>query len=243
MIKDSTPLEFELEAALQTYSKSQIAEMLAAGEVLNEYLAILKKSGQNMVGQCLANQGTFFEQDHYPKGDVYDPASHAQYYYHAHRPETGEHGHFHTFLRSAGMAKNVRPRPYKGSAKRPKGKEALAHIVAVSMDKPGFPMSLFTTNQWVTGETFYRAEDVIAMIDRFTIELSYPCLATNRGLTAMLQFFKPQIVGLLQLRDSVVQQWAHENPSKDVYEDRDLEITSIIDVTIESQLAALKKHS
>ena len=71
----------------------------------------LTKSGDNVVAELLRNAGTFYEWEHYPKGDVYDPDSHAQYYYHAHaegeRPK--EHGHFHTFLRQPGMPKGVRP--------------------------------------------------------------------------------------------------------------------------------------
>ncbi|HLJ65019.1 MAG TPA: hypothetical protein VKT70_12980, partial [Stellaceae bacterium] len=39
---------------------------------------------------------------HYPEGDVYDPLSHSQYFFHLHpRDQRGarEYGHFHTFLR------------------------------------------------------------------------------------------------------------------------------------------------
>lgn len=240
-IADGTELEFDLLESLKHFSREDLEAMLAAGEALNENLRLLKKSGHNMVGQCLAHQGTFYEEEHYPQGDVYDSESHAQYYYHAHRPESGEHGHFHTFLRAKGMKRNVRPVPYKGKAKRPKGKDALSHIVAISMDKPGYPMAMFTTNRWVTDETFYSAADTIEMIDRFSIEQSYPCLATNRGMTAILRLFKPQIVGLLGLRDQVISLWAEKYPDRDVYEDRELEITSIVPVNIDKQNAAIKK--
>lgn len=238
---DSTLVKIDLAAALAALSGDELDRMHQSGARIVENLRLLKKSGQNMVGQCLANQGTFYEDEHYPKGDVYDSESHAQYYYHAHRPESGEHGHFHTFLRAAGMPRMVKPIAYTGKAKRPSGKDALSHIVAVSMNRPGMPVSMFTTNRWVTDETFYPAADVIKMLDRFSIEQSYPCLATNRALTAVLHLFKPQVIALLDRRDRTIEAWSETHPDRDVYEDRELEITSIIDINVDQQLAAIKK--
>jgi len=238
---DSTVLTFDLDAALAALPAEALDRLAAAGVAVKDNLRLLKKSGQNPVGQCLAHQGTFYEEEHYPKGDVYDAESHAQYYYHAHRPESGEHGHFHTFLRAKGMRRSVKPAPYRGDAKRPTGKEALSHIVAVSMNRPGMPIGLFTTNRWVTGETFYAADDVIGMIDRFSIEQSYPCLATNRFLTALMHLFQPQIIALLKQRDETLRAWKQTHPDRDIYEDRDLEITSIVDIDIDRQIAAVRK--
>lgn len=238
---DSTTVKIDLAAALAELGKEELERMQEAGVLIGENLRLLKKSGQNMVGQCLAHQGTFYEDEHYPKGDVYDAESHAQYYYHAHRPESGEHGHFHTFLRAAGMPRMVKPVAYAGKAKRPSGKDALSHIVAVSMNRPGMPIGMFTTNRWVTDETFYPAADVIKMLDRFTIEQSYPCLATNRALTAIMHLFKPQVTALLEQRDKTIRAWEETYPDRDVYEDRELEITSIIDINIDQQVAAVRK--
>lgn len=238
---NSTTVEIDLAAALAALGKEELERMQEAGARIGENLRLLKKSGQNMVGQCLAHQGTFYEDEHYPKGDVYDSESHAQYYYHAHRPESGEHGHFHTFLRAAGMPRMVKPVSYAGKAKRPSGKDALSHIVAVSMNRPGMPIGMFTTNRWVTDETFYPAADVIKMLDRFTIEQSYPCLATNRALTAVMHLFRPQVIALLEQRDNTIRAWEETYPDRDVYEDRELEITSIIDINVDRQVAAVRK--
>ena len=154
---DSTPLTYDLDAAFAELSSDDLGALAQAGVAVKESLRLLNKSGQNAVGQCLVNKGTFYEEEHYPQGDVYDSESHSQYYYHAHRPESGEHGHFHTFLRAKGMRRSVKPVPYSGDAERPKGKDAPSHIAAISMDGPGMPIALFTTNRWVTGETFYAA--------------------------------------------------------------------------------------
>ena len=220
--------------------REQLDAMEAAGAEIQESYRLLKKASANIVGQMLANQGTFYELDHYPSGDVYDSETHSQFYYHAHRAESGEHGHFHTFVRAKGMPDGVEPIPYDGEAKRPEGKDALSHLVAISMNRPGFPIGLFTTNRWVTDETFYPADDVIAMLDRFEMDHTYPCLASNKWITAMIVLFRPQIEVLLHARDRSIEQWRKKAPDTDVYEDRELEITSITTIDVPKQIASVK---
>ena len=135
---------------------------------------------------------------HYPDGDVHDAVSHAQYFYHAHAPEPGgasppagaEHGHFHTFMRQGGLSPGAHPlvmpelaiagnpaAPFEAalSAPAPAGDpdEAWTHLVAIALDDRGRPLRLFTTNRWVTGETWYAAADVAAASARFAICLLY----------------------------------------------------------------------
>jgi len=220
--------------------REQLERMADAGADILDCYRLLKKTTANVVGQVLAHQGTFYEFDHYPKGDVYDRETCSQYYYHAHRKESGEHGHFHTFLRAKGMPEGAEPVPYDGEAKRPEGDDALTHFVAISMNRPGYPVGLFTTNRWVTDETYYPAEDVIAMLDRFMMDHTYPCLAVNRWITSMIILFRPQIEVLLHERDRVVKRWQSKAPDKDVYEDRELEVTSITKIDVDKQIAAVK---
>lgn len=234
-------ISFDLATALNALPGSRLEDMAIAGQTVHEMMRLLKKSGQNLVGQCLAGQGTFYQLDHYPKGDVYDKESHSQYYYHAHRPEAHEHGHFHTFLRASGMPSHIQPVPYTGKARRPEGRDALTHFVAISMDRPGNPIGLFTTNRWVTDETFYRAEDVISLIDRFDMNMTYPCLALNRTLSAMFRLFRPQIEALLIERDRTIAHWIETHPDSDVYEDRQLEVTSHVAISIDGQREAVAK--
>lgn len=236
------PLHFDVDAALAGLAGDRLKAMAEAGSVIEECYRALSKAGANVVGRCLAHQGTFYELDHYPKGDVYDPEFHAQYYYHAHRREAGEHGHFHTFLRAKGMPAGCKPVPYGGKAKRPTGDNALAHLIAISMNRPGFPIGLFTTNRWVTDETFYAAQEVIGMLDRFRVDHTHPCLAVNRWITAMVRLFRPQIEALLMARDATIAEWAAGHPDRDVYEDRELEITSIVAIDVPQQIAAVRRH-
>ena len=100
---------------IKSLPRKQLEQMAEAGNQILECYRVLQKTEDNMVGEVLRGQGDFFEWDHYPKGDVYDHETHAQYYYHAHPPEERskkyghEHGHFHTFLRPKGFPTGIKP--------------------------------------------------------------------------------------------------------------------------------------
>jgi hypothetical protein len=224
---------------LAALPRQRLEAMLAAGEDILECARVLRKAGLNVVGEVLKGQGTFFQMKHYPEGDVFDRETHSQYYYHAHRP--GEHGHFHTFLRQPGMPAGVKPVCHPSASKWPSGEEALAHLVAISMDRYGYPTGLFTTNRWVTAETWYAGSDVTAMLDRFAIDHAYPSWPTNRWLTAMVRLFHPQIVTLIEERDRRIGEWMEEHPDRDVFEDRDLEVLSEVVIDVEAQIESVRR--
>ena len=231
-----------LEDRLAELPDDRLEAMRDAAAEINNCFRVLKKVSSNVVGEVLRHQGTFYEWNHYPKGDVTDWETQSQYYYHAH-PKTdrpGEHGHFHTFVRYAGMPKDVKPAPLTTPQKENKNRIG-SHLIAISMDKKGYPIRLFTVNRWVTDETWYDAADVAKMIDRFEIDHTFPSWATNRWLSAMVRLFKPQIEVLLERRDARIKEWAARDPDKDVFEDRKLEITSQIDVSIDEQEAAINR--
>lgn len=224
----------------------QLQAMLEAGSNILECYRVLQKSSANVVGEVLKGQGDFFEWDHYPSGDVYDHETHSQYYYHAHPPEKrankwgSEHGHFHTFLRPKGMPDSAEPAALDDYVPPDDPNDALTHFVGVSMDQAGYPIRLFTTNRWVTGEVWYSAETVISLIDRFDMDLSYPSWPVNIWLTHLVRLFRVEIEELLVKRDACVKKWQAEHPGINVYEDRNLEITSIIDISVENKIKALQ---
>jgi hypothetical protein len=224
---------------LSTLSAAELARMQAAGREVAECHRVLAKGGLNVVGEVLKGQGQFFKLNHYPKGDVYDKETHAQYYYHAHRD--GEHGHFHCFLRAKGMPPGVTPAPEAAQRDWPRGDQALAHIVAISMDKQGFPLRMFTTNRWVTGETWYPAGDVLRMLDLFAIDHANPSWPTNRWITAMLRLFRPQVMALIEARDVVFAERAAAHPDRDTFDDRAFETITEIAIDIDTQIAAVEQ--
>jgi len=224
----------------------QLQAMRQAGREIQEMYRLLKKAEMNIVGEVLRdsqNKGeTFYEFNHYPVDDVYDRETHAQYYYHAHRSESGEHGHFHCFLRPKGMPAGVAPIEYLATDPWPQGDEALSHLIAIAMDGYGFPTSLFTTNRWVTAEAWYPAEQVIHMLDRFVIDHAFPSLPVNRWISAMLVLYRPHIEALLEQRDETIWAWAAAHPGEDVFEDRALDITSQIGISEEETLSRIERE-
>lgn len=224
---------------LDALDRPTLEAMAAAGDEIAECTRVLKKAGLNPVGEVLKGQGKFVKMGHYPKGDVFDRETQSQYYYHAHR--TGEHGHFHCFLRAPGMPEGVAPVREAEGRDWPSGEKALAHLVAVSMDRFGAPIRLFTTNQWVTGETWYPAADVIRMLPRFAIDHAHPSWPTNRWLTALLRLFRPQIAALIAARDDALSAHRGAHPDTDAFTDRGMETLSEIAIDIDAQRAALRK--
>ncbi len=223
-----------------TIPRERLQRMAAAGREVMECYRVLSKANLNVVGEILREQGTFYEWDHYPKGDIYDSETHSQYYYHAHRGATGEHGHFHTFLRKKGMPAEIEPIAHKGEVDWPEGDDVITHLIAISMDKLGYPTHLFTTNRWVTGENWFEAGDVLRMVDHFEMDHAQPSWPTNRWLSAMLILFQPQIAHLLRLRDEAVADWGEKHQGNDVFEDRDLEITSIMPISVDQQIEQIE---
>lgn len=220
-------------------SPEHLIAMREAGLQILECYRVLKKSADNIVGEILRGNEPFIELDHYPPGDIYDPASHSQYYYHAHRE--GEHGHFHTFLREKGMTSDLRPIEQSQMDYMDEREDTICHLIAISMDNAGYPRSLFTTNRWVTAENWYAADDTIAMLDAFEIDLVPPSWPVNIWLTAMVKLFKPQIAELIKERDRAIDSWRQNHSEQDVFEDRRLEITSEQPISVETQILAVNK--
>ncbi|MEM7226311.1 MAG: hypothetical protein AAF495_25270 [Pseudomonadota bacterium] len=232
------------EPDFSAHPKAELEAMAAAGQEVVEIHRILHKTNDNIVGELLKHQGTFYEWDHFPKGDVYDHETHGQYYYHAHAAAErfeGEHGHFHTFLRPKGMPPGVKPAEIPEYVAPKDPNDQLSHLIAISMTKEGFPFRLFTVNRWVTGEVWYKADDVCTLLDYFKIDHAQPSWPVNRWISAMVRLYQPQIVELVQARDRAIAAYQAENPGVDVYEDRSFEVTSYLDISVESQVRGVAK--
>ena len=218
-----------------TLSTEQLETIAEAGREVVKWQRVLAKTGNNVVSEVIPKDGTFYQFNHCPPGDIYDRETHAQYYYHAHRP--GEHGHFHTFLREKGIPKDCHPVEQSEADYIKQRNDTYSHLVAISMNRQGFPIGMFTTNRWVTAENWYAADDVCAMVDRFEIDHAQPSWPVNRWIGAMFRLFRPQIVELVRERDAVVADWQRRHPDRDVYEDRDLDLPSRIGISVDQQIS------
>jgi len=222
-------------------SKSTLQSMLEAGYRVQASCDALSKAGLNLVGECLKGQGDFYEFSHYPADDVYDVDSKSQYYFHTHRGLSGEYGHFHTFLRAGGMPTSVKPITNTGKEPWPAGTDALSHLICISMNREGFPIGLFTTNRWVTGETWYDAEAVIQMLDNSSVDHAHPNLAVNHWISAIFRLYKVEMTELILLRDQKIKSWRTAHPKVDVFEDRELEITSFRTIDVDKKISEIQQ--
>src|SRR5207248_5292595 len=196
--------------------------MNAAAEIIRDCRRDLAARNTDLVAE-VTRRSTIGAWRHYPDGEVFDATSHAQYFFHAHAPDSrppSERGHFHTFLRAEGMPNGVVPlllpelavadaavQPPQAAPLKREERDEVSHLIAIAMDLRGEPISLFTTNRWVTGETWYRAEDVTRMLDGFQVNGEGSGGLLNRWLTAMVQLFQPEIGVLLRHRDRAVTDW------------------------------------
>ncbi len=229
-----------------TLSDDRLATMAEACDHLQEVHRVLAKSRTSVVAEILRGHDPFTEWDHYPPGDVYDRDSHGQYYYHAHPPGRRttlwgpEHGHFHTFLRPPGIPAGVHPLPLPDQAARAGETGAVSHLIGISMTPQGLPIRLFTTNRWVTGEVWYPAAAVAAMLDPFEIDQVHPSWPVNVWVTAMIRLYRPLIVHLVEARDRTLADWTTRHPGRNAYEDRDLELTSVASIDLDSRIKAVR---
>jgi hypothetical protein len=247
-------------------SRAALDAMASGGRALLECRRAMAASGTSPLAEALQGAAPIYEWRHYPGGDIYDPASHAQYFYHAHPPDERrapdggqEHGHFHTFLRARGMPPGARPlvMPEFAVANNPAapkaplipsapetaaGEEAdpWSHLVAIAMGATGAPLRFFTTNRWVTGETWYPAADVVQMLDRFALGEGGPSPLLNRWIAALLGLYKPQLAELIGRRDAAVMDWRRRRRAKvHVLEDQRLEVTSVLPIDLDAQIAQI----
>jgi hypothetical protein len=194
---------------------------------------------------------------HYPDGEVYDPVSHVQYFYHSHPSgaaiPANEHGHFHLFLRGEGLPPGMTPlvlpetavanapSPGQSVPVRRGSSDRVCHIVAVAIDSNGEPIRLFTTNRWVTGETWYRARDVARLLDRWRLQEGGEPLLINRWIEAIVCLFCDEICALLDARDATLTHWRWRWPRSNALEDHRLEILSSCKIDLEARLASIEE--
>lgn len=219
--------------------REALSRMAAAAETVVDCMRELHEAGSNLVKDALRGSEEFVEWEHYPPDDVRDPETHAQYFLHAHARDgrdAPDFAHFHIFMGAAGMPIGVRPAKLDGGAPDAGDGAKMSHLVAISLTPRAMPERLFTTNRWVTAETWYSAPDVVAMLNRFSLDAAVGSQTLNRWITAMMVLFRPHIEWLLRERDTTVERWRSMHPGIDVFEDRRLEITSSIDISLERHI-------
>lgn len=226
---------------LRQFPRRELLALYDAAAEATECAAAMAQSGTNPVTEVLSGAGVVEEWAHFPAGDVVDAGTHSLFYYHSHAAEervAGEHGHFHTFVRPKEIDPAFEPAPLKDASDSDAA--AVTHLVGISTDASGRLIRLFTTNRWVTGEVWYDAEAAVDLLDHFDITTQAPSPQLNRWVTAAVRMFRPQIANLIRARDAAVTAFARARPESDVYENRDLMVTSEVAVDFLAQIRAIE---
>lgn len=210
--------------------RSALARTRIAGRRLAVLAGELEAGGGTPLG-LLTGGGPVEPFRHYPAGDCYDRASHAQFYYHSHRLD--EFGHIHLFQRPRGMPRGLRP------TLPPDDPDAPCHLVAVEFGAGGEACRLFTTNRWVTGEAWYRGDAVKAMLAGLRLTPGGPAAPVAEWLAALVAFYRPLIEVLVDERDRTVEDWLLAHPAGGGLDDERLEITSSRRIDPAADLAEL----
>jgi hypothetical protein len=210
--------------------------------VLEAQRQMNEDGGGPILRRMLAGAPQHQAMQHYPPGDRIDAATGAQYFYHAHRENraTGEHGHFHCFLRRHGMPARLRPQRPAAAAAMDDG--ALTHLVAIAMDRHSRPVRLFTVNRWVTEDHWYAARHQPRLLRsfRFATPAADPAWAPlDRWVAGMLQLFAPEIAGLAQARDRALTARQAAQPDRRADADRQIEELSSLPIDLERHLTGL----
>lgn len=228
------------------FSSLSNAELQSMQSASDDMIAVLEEAageGKHILIDILNAKGDepFTVWQHYPPGDVQDKKNGAVWFYHAHAEDDGdrpwdEHGHFHTFVYTEHVKEGLEPIALPPEPDFKKG--GLCHLIAISFDKAGTPVRVFTTNRWVADEWLYPAEEVIRLIDKFVLETEkFPL--TTRWLMAAMKLFRPQIEWSLRERDAALEQ-IKENDPDGFAENQDYEVLSSFPFDLAGQIDAVE---
>ncbi len=213
---------------LRTAPKSRQDEIGRAAADLIASIDGYARRGRGLLSHVLGRSGAFEEWEHYPSRDAKDRHSGYRFYYHAHAARQrmpSEHGHFHIF----GPVSRVRGEP----------KPDYTHLIGLSVDARGFPLRVFTTNQWVTAEHWNPADEILTQIGQLDLAEARP-RTVARWVQASTRLFAPQIDAVVRLRDLRLAQRTRQLGRDAALNDRRTHIVSQCPVDLAGQFECLE---
>ena len=249
LMHQRTGAETGARTLIATLPRERLTRMAEAGRAVMRWHDVLQRSGDTIISALMppGRQGQDWQRN--PEGDVIDRAAGSAYFFHHHprvdrtdRQADSECGHFHAFIRTGpadGLRIDMPGTPAStGHELRAMEHAAVCHLTGIGIDAFGLPCRLFTTNRWVTGETWRPAHDITPLIDRFAIGHARPNFIINQWLTEMLRLFQPHIALLLTQRDRVLATQPGGNGQPPT-EHRTLEIPSEMAISLPQTIGAV----
>lgn len=181
------------------------------------------QAGSSLAHAALAGARAFEVFRHYPERDVVDAAAGTRFYYHAHRLDEPEHGHFHLFVHGEQPGEFM-------------------HLAALSLDVRGQPLRWFTTNRWVTGEHWRPAAQLLPRLRCWQVQTGGRLAPVARWLSAMVALYRDELAQLLRERDALLAprlQGCSRADREALFEDRSLDVISECPALLAPKIAQL----
>lgn len=221
---------------LTRWKKNQLLQH--AKLVLETQQAMQTPEGESIIHYALENHHQAEHSKHYPPGDRIDHSTGAQYFYHCHRENyvTEEHGHFHCFLRYQQISKHIKPKKLADWDKYINN--PMTHLIAIALNRHSEPIRLFAVNRWVSEEIWYDANQTKGFIHRFqmTKKDNPYWQILDQWIVGMLHLFALQIQWVNEQRDCFVTQQMLNDPSQNVFEQKEFEELSSIPINLHEHI-------
>lgn len=217
---------------------------LHARRILRVY-ASLAKTNLHLLSPILGGQEPK-QWAHYPGDDAIDAKRHYQWYYHSHspadRPGAAEHGHIHLFARTDARrslidvgveAKFLKQLASEDSASKTR------HLLAVGLSPVGVPISLFTTNRWVTGDQLLSSNSSLRLLQSISMDTGNSGI--DQMICSLLRLLQPKLASLFRKRDRTLFARARRGPG--ALDDESVEVLSEIPINLDRAIATARRRA
>ena len=189
-------------------SSPVVASHSDEAKALFKCLHLMGKQQTNAVLEILDGVTQIEQNKKYPAKNLHFGGTHWRAYYHCHavpEQQNAEHGHFHIFART----KDADHEPADWT-----------HVAGLSVDNMGQPLRWFTVNQWVTGGSWYSAQNIITLLDDLPSESDISL--AECWLVNLMALYRKEIQQLLKQRDVVLTQIKVTRSNSDIFQDRNI---------------------
>lgn len=169
------------------------------------------RSGRNLAWAAMAGARELRPLEHHPAHDVVDAHTGCRFYYHGHDlpgAPSAWHGHFHLFV----------PHP-KGTG--------FSHLAALALSDQGMPQQWFSTNQWVTGESWASARQLKTALSSYAVATSGRLSPVAQWVSAFVSLEQDTLIELLRARDARLAELSSQRSQARVLADRRVHVLSM----------------
>ena len=217
------------------------APMRRAARKLIRIYAQLVRSEKHLLADLLKGQVPG-QWEHYPTDDAISSSGRYQWFYHSHSPEDRsgnmEHGHFHLFARMEATADTLdieSERQFLAALGVEDRTATTRHLLCIGVNSVGLPISLFTVNSWVTGDSLLSGKATQWLLQELQLDTGYP--AIDAWIMALIDLYAPEIRSLIVTRDKTLQKRATLGPG--AFDDETLEVLSEYSLDVDQRIAAM----